>query len=141
MQLALNGWPPVASHVTCILVGMSITHLSRSAPPPRSVLAPKTVAFGLAPGLLDRKLPRGSKVRLIKTLPDGGKCHLGEGSTSVVEPGSSIGLTLSSSAAAERDLANVLRAIKERGVTIADAKTSAAIPACHQSAKVMYGSN
>ena len=33
MRLSINGWPPVASHIACLLLGVALTNLSMSDDP------------------------------------------------------------------------------------------------------------
>ena len=39
MRLSLNGWPPLASHLACILVGGSLTHLGQVREQPKDLAA------------------------------------------------------------------------------------------------------
>jgi hypothetical protein len=48
MQLSLNGWPPVASHLACLLVGVSCANVAWKEPPPRPKLPPRTLTLTVA---------------------------------------------------------------------------------------------
>lgn len=140
MQLSLNGWPPVASHVTCILVGMSIAHLSRGAPEQRLRMPPKSVAIAMPPGSVGANLARGSKVYLVKTSDDGPTCRLSRAQLTVLDPTAVLTLPLSEAPSLSTAWPGLRNAKgSASGVMTADARTSETLPLCRANAKVVYG--
>lgn len=134
MQLSLNGWPPVASHVTCLLLGMSLAHLSRGAPVAKTSLPPKAVALAVSPTVLDRSLPRGGKVHGIRAGASGGGCRWTESALTILEPGSVVAALGSS-----EDLGPLLKAWRGGTLRLVDAGAGARLSPCRSSARVSYG--
>lgn len=139
MQLSLNGWPPVASHVTCILVGMSIAHLSRGAPDVRVRIPPKAIALALPPGALPPGLSRGTKVHLIRG-SDGSGCRLSRTPFAVLDPQAILTLPFAEAG----DLGAALSVFKasapsSSAIRAVSGPAGAALPPCRSSAKVVYG--
>jgi hypothetical protein len=70
MQLSLNGWPPIASHLACLLVGVSSANIGWTQPQPRPKLPPRTLTLTVstpkstaAPGELPKP---GTQVHLVR---------------------------------------------------------------------------
>jgi hypothetical protein len=100
MRLSLGGWPPVASHATCLLAGLALAHLTagQSAESPR--FSPQVLIFALRgkPHLMDdsgKDLRPGIKLILIQRL-NNNSCRLHDTSLDVlaVEPNLALALPL-----------------------------------------------
>jgi hypothetical protein len=49
MRLSLAGWPPIASHATCLLVGLALAHLSEKQSHESPRFSPQMMIFSLDP--------------------------------------------------------------------------------------------
>lgn len=69
MQLSLFGWPPVASHVTCLLTGLALSHLTQVSHAESPRFPPHSVLIALdAPRAFhaDPTLKPGSRIYVVK---------------------------------------------------------------------------
>lgn len=136
MRFSLNGWPPVASHVAVLLLGMSLVHLTRSGAPPRLTLPPKAVALAMTRGTLDAKLERGAKVHLVAAR-GGAKCRLGADPLTVLDPGS-VAAWISPTGA---DVGTALKALQGKAATAESATEAGHLPLCQAATRVTYGAH
>ncbi len=49
MHLGINGWPPIASHMGCLILGVALAHLSRGAGNPAPRLPRRSIVLSLPP--------------------------------------------------------------------------------------------
>ena len=82
MRLSLFGWPPVASHVACLIAGLALAHISQQEPVETLKLPSKSILLTL--GELDASTHRirsasnsGAKIFAIKTSQNP-NCRLNE---------------------------------------------------------------
>lgn len=134
MQLGINGWPPVASHMACLILGVALAHLSRAAgaAPPR--LPIKGIVLSVpSPGAATM-----ARVRMFVALPDaqGNLCRMTEDPIDrLPAPGLTVALPLTASARVP-DLARALQTKSTKLVPEAD---GARLPLCGKGPKVIYG--
>lgn len=143
MRLTLFGWPPVASHLTCLLVGLGAGHLpgATGAPGERGPgLPPKTVAFATA-GPTASEAPRaGSEVLVaVRERSTGRVCLVSTEALYVLSAGARV--TLRASLRAGNDWNEIVRRLAEPDVVLVPRAGSSPLPpACTQGPRITYGS-
>ena len=105
LNLSLNDWPPMASHLACLLLGVALAHLSwRDGPQPLRLPA-HSVTLSLPPNSIQRasaKFPsRGSKVQLLQRISGNNACRLSSDSWLLVEQSPTFVITAGIQSAAE----------------------------------------
>lgn len=73
MRLSLAGWPPIASHATCLLVGLALAHLTEKQSSESPRFSPQMMIFSLDPRSVPednstKNLRLGTKVVMTKKL-------------------------------------------------------------------------
>jgi hypothetical protein len=71
MRLSLAGWPPLASHATCLLAGLALAHLTEGHSPESPRFPPQMMIFSLEPKSMmeadsTKNLRIGTKVVMTK---------------------------------------------------------------------------
>lgn len=135
MRLTLNGWPPVASHVTCILVGMSVAHLSRGTPAPSTKVPANSVMFATPAGIVPDGTKQGSAIHLIRNKGRQRHCRLTRAPLTVLNGGRSLAAPMN----ALDDLPMTLQALRNRTAIGVGSETAETRPLCLTSTKVVYG--
>ena len=140
MSLSLRGWPPLASHAACLILGASLAHLAqRDAPPPLRLPA-RSVALGLPAGALragGAPLPRGTKVALVQGRTGGEACRILHGPAVLLEkqPAVVVGVEL----ARLGELAAAAKGGHFATLSVSSEGAAGALPACRDGPKVTYG--
>ena len=142
MRLSLAGWPPVASHVACLILGVSLAHLANGTGedgPPQ--LPPRALVVSL-PTAAGHGVPRiliGKKVQLVRRTPPPGRtsCHLAGGPFTLLalRPLPLLGAGYS----AAPELARILKAAGKGDLRLLAANSAGTLPPCAHQPKVIYG--
>ncbi len=143
MRLSLFGWPPVASHLTCLLVGLGLGHLPGAAGAPADHgpgLPPKTLAFATG-GPTGGDAPRpGSEVLVaVRERATGRLCLVSLEALTVLGAGPRV--TLRAPLRAGKDWNELVRRLAEPDVVLVPREGSSELPpACTQGPRITYGS-
>ena len=143
LNLSLNDWPPMASHLACLLLGVALAHLSwRDGPQPLR-LPPHSVTLSLPLNSIQRtstKFPsRGSKVHLMLRQPGNTLCRLTPESWLLLEQSPTFVLSASMQSAAE--IPGITRAVGAKQLELLTyPNPQGALPLCAIKPRVTYGS-
>ena len=149
MHLGINGWPPVASHVACLILGVALTHLSvgqsgrnAAAGSAWSRLPPRSVVLNLplpGPAKAGDQPGRTGKMHLLRldsaTAPP---CRLSVQPVMLLDERRSlvIGMPL----AVSLDVGGVAKAAKAGSLRLEAVPVGERTPLCSRPPKVSYGS-
>ena len=140
MHLGVNGWPPVASHMACLLLGMALAHLARGASPlpPRLPKKGIVVSSGLLPsGRAGEGPARLGLVHLTLAAPGAAPCRLTEAAAQLLDlRQGAFGLTL----AAAGEVPAIAKAARQDALRAVDVGIGQALPLCGKGPRVTYGS-
>lgn len=143
MRLNLFGWPPVASHLTCLLVGLGLGHLpgaSGASYERGADLPPKTVAVAMS-GPTGGDAPKnGTDVLVaVRERSTGSLCLVSQTSLKVL--GSGARVTLRAPLRAGKDWNEIMRRLSEPDVVLVPRDGSTPLPpACVLGTRITYGS-
>lgn len=135
MHLGLNGWPPVASHMACLVLGVALAHLARGAgkPPARMPKRGLVLVLPAPPGTTTAATPL--RVTLHERDAAGTLCRLMD---DPVERLAGDGWTLVLPLSAGPQVPRVLSAARSGALHVAAAERSEG-PLCGKGPKVTYG--
>lgn len=134
MHLGVNGWPPVASHMACLVLGVALAHLARGAGSAPARLPKRGIVLSLPAPTGSAKASRPLRVVLLERDAAGTGCRLTEEPTErLAGDGWTLVLPLSAAAAVPR----VMKAARSGALQLAAADQHAA--PCGQGPKVTYG--
>ena len=141
LDLRLNGWPPLASHLTALLVGVALAHLSWKEGPPPIRLPPKSVTFVLSQAATQRhagrRLGRNMKVDLLDKSNASDECRLSRDPWVILDAEPL--LIVSSPLANFLELSSMAKSVAANQVEVVPA--SAKVAMCFAKPKVTYGSS
>lgn len=137
MRLTLFGWPPVASHLACLLLGTSAAHLlaNTGAPRPRvdqhAILVP-------APHAAVGRIPPGTKVQVLRGEGDS-TCRMTAEPAMVTAADPTPALQVAGRDAAA--VARIFEGLHAKSLRLEAAQGSGARPACALKGgpKIKYG--
>lgn len=135
MHLGLNGWPPVASHMACLVLGVALAHLARGAGTPPARIPKRGIVLSLPAPERTTPVERPLRVLVLERDAAGGLCRLTEEPVErLAGDGWTLVLPLSAAAAVPR----VLKAARGGALQLA-AGDRQGTPACGKGPKVTYG--
>ena len=139
MRLSMAHWPPFASHLACILVGVSAAHLTVPESPPIRV-PPKTIVLALPTEILRQGgggLGRGASTHALRVATGQGLCRLSEQSLKLLErePHPLLAIPFDEAATVGR----LLRELKAGDLALRPADAALSLPACLNRPRVVYG--
>lgn len=133
LRLGLFGWPPVASHLTCIVVGLACAHFTRAEPAPRMSLASGQVLAALpkAPSA-----PPGGALHLVRDAT-GGACRASTGAWQLVErtPRALVRVPLADAGL----LPSAAKEMKGAKTRLEPADLAKNLPICNVTPRISYG--
>lgn len=140
VHLGLNGWPPLASHTTALILGVAMAHLSWSEPPPAPKLPPKSLIIHLPKAttrLAEKSFARGASVYLVKFLEGGLACRLTAESLVLLEaqPEPLVSLPFTSAGG----VGEIVKEVRSGELVVKGAAAAATLPLCSVRPKVNYG--
>jgi hypothetical protein len=142
MRLNLFGWPPVASHLTCLIIGLGLGHLpgASGAPGDRTALSARTVLMSTAGPTSGASPHVGSDVVVaVRERSTGRLCLVSVETLHVVASGPHV--TLRAPLRAGKDWNELLRRLAEPDVVLVPREGSSPLPpACAQGPRITYGS-
>ncbi len=135
MHLGLNGWPPVASHMACLVLGLALAHLSRGAGQAPARIPKRGIVLSLPAPAGDAAAAAAHRVRILERDATGSLCRVTDDPAERL-PGAGwvLVLPLASGAAVPR----ILKAARSGSLRLA-AGDQAPAPACGAGPKVVYG--
>ncbi len=143
LNLSLNDWPPLASHLACLLLGVALAHLSwRDGPLPLR-LPPQSLTLSLPANSIQRTsakfASRGVKVQLIQRLPGNTPCRLTPDPWLLLEQNPTFVISGGIHSAAEIPV--ISRAVGAKQLDLmAFSNLEGAPPLCAAKPRVTYGS-
>lgn len=154
MRLSLAGWPPIASHATCLLVGLALAHLTEKQSTESPRFSPQMMIFSLDPKSVPeddstKNLRLGTKVLVTKEVGHS-SCRLHESPMDVLAIAPQVVLALSVRDPYLHTVVDFLRqntrqkAASEAGrqdrpkIKLEIASKSLSIPLCRRSPTVIY---
>ena len=141
INLQLAGWPPIASHITSLLFGVSLAHLSwRDGPMPLQ-LPPRAVILSLSPALMKATgaggLQRGMRVHLLHSPGGLPTCRLSNEPFAMLETAPAPIVSAGMNALAE--VSASVQAALDGELTLRAAASALSLPRCTAKPKVTYG--
>ena len=139
MHLSLRGWPPLASHAACLLLGASLAHLFASDAAPELRLPARALVLSLPPTALraaGATTARGAKVQLT-AVRAGTACRLLEAPVALLARHPTVVVATELSRLGE--LARAARAVKASGLLVTDQTAARDLGPCHDEPRVVYG--
>jgi len=141
INLRLAGWPPIASHITSLLFGVSLAHLSwRDSPQPlqlphHSMVLSLPAALLKAPGATG--LLRGMRVHLLHSPGGMPTCRLSNEPFLLLE--STPVPIVSAGLSAQAQVGASAQAALDGALTLRSAGSALSLPFCAAKPKVTYG--
>lgn len=138
MQLGINGWPPLASHMACLILGVALAHLSRGAgrAPARIPKRGIVLSVPAPPGAALTEPAAPMRVFLVERTAQGALCRITE---DPVERLPTTGWTLALPLGAVTEVAPLLKAAKDPSTQLVEESSGRAVALCGKGPKVTYG--
>ncbi len=139
MQLGINGWPPVASHMACLVLGVALAHLSRGAGKAPARIPKRGIVLSVAapPGSVAAAPPAApQRVFVAEQDTQGRLCRLTDDPVERL-PASGWTLVLPLTAAAQ--VAPLLKALRASTTKLLDEAQGRSVAPCGKGPKVIYG--
>jgi hypothetical protein len=136
VHLGINGWPPVASHMACLVLGLALAHLARGAGQPVARLPKRGIVIGVPAPAGDPGAKGVVRVHLAERTALGPTCRV---TASPVERLPSSAWTFALPLAETDSVPKLVRTLKDGAVILVEESAGKLLPVCNHGPKVTYG--